>query len=139
MPFYEVIYETGSKSVAFADSDEEMARGLENQHTRAKSGLPGGPTGHAAERIAKVLVYDKHPDNLNPSQTVSADVAKKVVDAAVKSVEDENGVVALHDLSLNILGSANPAVDGKDMQQLESMYKMKEQRALDSSLWEGGN
>lgn len=137
MPFYEVIYETGSKSVAFADSDEEMARGLAAQETRARSGLPGGPTGHPAERIADVLVYDKHPNELNPAQTVSAEVAKKIVADSLKKVEDENGVVALHDLTQDILTAANPSVDGEDARPLESMYKMKESRKLDRSQWQG--
>lgn len=135
MPFYEVIFETGSKSVAFAESDEEMAEGLKIQHNRAKSGMPGGPTGHPAERVTAVLVYDKHPADFGSDLSFSKDVAEKTVSDIISKLADENGVVAKYELAQAILETSNALVPREDQDRHSSQYKAKEKRALDSSLW----
>jgi hypothetical protein len=138
VPFYEILFETGSKSVIFAESDEEAARGLAEQHTRAKSGLPGGPGGHPAERISNVLVYDRHPADYGQEQSFSKDVALKTVTELINDLADENGVVAKHALTQAIHETSNALVPRDEQDRLSSQYKMKEKRSLDSSLWEGG-
>lgn len=139
MPYYEVIYETGSHSVAYAENDEEMTRGLAEQHARARNGMPGGPTGHPAERISSVEVYDKHPADYGVEQAFSVDVAKKTVTSLIDELADENGVVAKHDLTQAIHLTSEALVLDADRKPLESQYKMKSKRSLDSALWEGTN
>jgi len=137
VPFYEIIFETGSNSVAFADSDEEIAQGLEEHHKRAKSGMPGGPTGHPAERISSVLVYDKHPGDYGQEQAFSKDVALKTVESLIEEHADENGIVGKHVLTQAIHETSNALVPLEKQERLGTQYKMKEKRELDSALWEG--
>lgn len=145
MPFYEVVYETGRMSVAFYETDEEAASALGEQQRRAVTGELGGPNaGHpaglegeptwAAERIAKVYVYDKHPNEFNPEQTMSADVLAKQTSALVKSLADENGVVAVDQVAVAIRGLSHPMVDSRET-AFDSMFKMEEDRefALEGS------
>lgn len=128
MAFYEVVYETGSNSVAQYDSDEEATSAAEAQHTRAKSGLPGGPTGHAAERVVAVLKYDKHPATFGEDQSFSADVATKTVSDLITALTDDNGVVSKTELAAAILNTSEAVTEKKPG---ESIYKMKEKASLD--------
>ena len=131
MPFYEVVFETGSNSVVEAADDAAIIQAAEAQHTRAKSGLPGGPTGHAAERVVAVLKYDKHPATFGEDQAFSADVASKTVTDLIKSLADENGVVSKTELAAAILNTSEAVVPLDEKQQGQSMYKMKEKSSLD--------
>lgn len=141
MPFYETIFETGSKSVAFYDDDEEALAAAQAHHERAKKGEPGRGkstprndldsdsqqhvTDYPAERIVKLLKYDKHPVDLTEDQTMSSDVARKEVDAMLK---DKAGVVNIMELAAQVRDLASPLVDTPGVH--ESMYKMKEAEVL---------
>lgn len=128
MAWYEIIYETGRTSVAFYDDDDEANRAVGEQHRRAVAGEPGGPLGVPAERVKAVFVYDKHPNEYNPDQTMTADVAKKELASLVDSSQDENGVVAIDQLALGVAGLSHPMVVSK--KPFESNFKMKEARTL---------
>lgn len=139
MPFYEVTYETGRVSVANYENDAEAKSALAAHHHRAVGGLSGGPIGAPAERIAKVRVYDKHPNEFNPDQTMSADVLKKELEALVTAGEDDNGVVSIDEMSKSVRGLSHPMVDVRET-PFDSMFKMKEKKelALDFLGAEGG-
>src|SRR5215469_1744842 len=123
--WYEVIYETGTHSVISADSDEEALRGLRAHQARAEAGELGGPAGHSAERIQKILVYDRHPAEYALSMT--ADVANAQLADLVKMVTDPNGVVDTDMLQAEIRRLADP-VDNAAMieSRHNSMYKMQQ-------------
>lgn len=81
MPFYEIIYEPGTKSVAFYENDEEAMSAINAHKERAISGQPATPESSphpspdapaavgswAAERPIKVFVYDEHPASFEPT------------------------------------------------------------------------
>lgn len=139
MPYYETIFETGSKSIAFYENDEEAMTAAKAHHERAKTGEPGrgastprtdlgaDPQQHVAdypaERVVKLLKYDEHPADLMADQTMSADVAKSEINDALKK-STENGVVNLMQLAAEIRELANPVV--ADPGRHDSMYKAKE-------------
>lgn len=131
MPFYEVIFETGSNSVAFYESDEEAIRANEEQHNRARNGFPGGPTGHAAERVVAIQKYDKHPADFGVDQTFSTEVATKTVADLVKELADENGVVSKPALAAAIVSTSEAIIPTTERAAGKSLYKMKEQSSLD--------
>lgn len=131
MPFYEVVFETGSNSVAEYESDEEALSANEAQNTRAKSGLPGGPTGHSAERVKAILKYDKHPADFGADQAFSADVATKTIADLIKQYSDENGVVSKTELASAILRTSDAVMQLDERKPGESIYKMKEKSSLD--------
>lgn len=137
MPFYEVVFETGSNSVAEYADDAEALAANEVQHDRAKSGLPGGPTGHSAERVVAILKYDKHPAEFGADQAWSADVATKTTAELIKGLADENGVVSKTELAAAILNTSEAIVRLEDRKQGESLYKMKEKASLDLPFAEG--
>jgi hypothetical protein len=92
-------------------------------------------TAPPAERVARVLRYDKHPDDYNMAQTMSADVLKKQLSELVESMADENGVVAVDLLAMEVRGLTHPMVVNPGPH--DSIYHMAEVEELDSSLWEG--
>ena len=140
MPYYEIVYETGAHGVAFYEDDEERDAALAGHHTKALSGERGGPSGHPAERINKVLDYgDTHPGTLNEDQTLSADVAKKELDAALKAATDENGVVSITDLTAAIRDTTRPLEDRNAGSPHDSIFKAKEQGEVDPAVWNGGS
>lgn len=140
--YYEVIYESGAHSVAeYADDDEALS--AINAHVeRAKAGEPatassttrtdvepGPTTTWPAERVVKVLVYDRHPDDYSSdANNVTADVANKTVADIAKGLADKNGVVSMQELAVAVAQSTNPRVDSKPH---ETNYKMKEVRELE--------
>lgn len=141
MPFYEVTYETGRMSVAFYEDDDEAQRALGAHQERAMEGRPGGPVENhpngvpgepnwAAERVAKIRVYDKHPNEYNPDQTMSKDVLTKEVDAQIKNLADENGVVSIDQLALAVRSVSHPMVDSQ-AHPFDSAFKMKEKREME--------
>lgn len=131
MPFYEVVFETGSNSVACYENDEEALSANEAQHMRAKSGLPGGPAGHPAERVVAILKYDKHPVEFGADQSWSTDVATKTVADLIKQYADENGVVSKTELAAAILRTSDAVRQLDERKPGESIYKMKEKGSLD--------
>lgn len=129
MPFYEIVFETGRSSVAFYDSDAEMQSATKAHHERAVEGLPGGPIGQPAERIKSVYKYDKHPNEYNPSQGVSADVLNSEVKNLVELLKDENGVVSVDQLAIEVRNLTHPHVNAKES-AFDSNYKMKEESVV---------
>ena len=149
MPFYEITYETGRSSIASYADDAEAESAVAAHHARAMNGLPGGPVaGHptgqegnpnwSAERIAKVRVYDKHPDDLNPDQTLSVEVAEKQLSMLIKGLADENGVVNVARLSAEVRGLTHPMVTVKES-PFDSNFRMKEKKELDMAFLEASN
>jgi hypothetical protein len=112
--------------------DEEAANAaLLEHHRRAVNGEAGGPVGAPAERIKRVLVYKKHPDDFNSEQTMSADVAAKEVAALAKDMADENGVLNTQRLAMAVSGLSHPMVESRS--SFDSQFKMKEDSELDLS------
>lgn len=135
MPFYETVYETGRMSVACYEDDDEAKAAIAEHHRRAVTGQPGGPLGAPAERIAAVYVYDKHPNEYNADQTLSADVAEKEVKELIAASKDENGVITTDQLAIAVRGLSHPMteVDG-----FNSRFRMKETKKLNMNFLEGG-
>jgi hypothetical protein len=130
MKHWEVIYETGAHSVVCPENEEDAKAALREQHRRAVSGERGGPTGHAAERIKRVLVYDDHPADV--PQSVSSDEALARTKDLVKALADDNGVVDLQQLANEL--EIRPLVASSAH---ESNYYMGEVDELDLSFLEG--
>ena len=121
-------------SVAQYENDEEAQRAIKAHNDRAVAGQPGGPIGQPAERIAEVFVYEEHPNEFNPEQTMSADVFEKEIAALVKERKDKNGVVSIQDMAGETRGLSHPMVEAEGF---KSRYKMKEDRKLALSFLEG--
>ena len=137
--YVEVIYETGRSSVANYDSDEEAMSALAAHHKRAKSGQSGGPVGAPhipAERIAKALVYSKHPNEYNPDQTMSAELVGAELSELVTKYSDDNGIVNISRLAQAVQAISHPMVDNSGPH--DSNFKMQEARELDLASLEGG-
>lgn len=127
--FYEITYETGRTSVASYKDDDEAQAALSAHHGRAVRGESGGPLGGPAERIKIVRKYDKHPNEYNPDQTMSADVLKKELDALVDKMKDENGVVAIDRFAVEARAISNATVTEIEG-PFDSIFKMKEKGEL---------
>jgi 2-keto-3-deoxy-L-rhamnonate aldolase RhmA len=136
VPFYEICFETGVTSVAFYEDDAEAERAIAEHHRRAINGEEGGPLGGPAERIAKVFKYKKHPNDMNPDQTMSADVLKKEAASLIDAIADENGVVAVDQLVVGVRGLTHPMVESRESAH-ESIYKMKESSQMDMAFLAG--
>jgi hypothetical protein len=130
MPHYEIIYETGAKSVAFYEDDEDALKATQAHHLRATKGEPallntegGDPAAsRAAERIVSVLKYDEHPGNYGETQAVDVSVADDTVMKALKDLE-VGGMVSVHELAARLRDLTNPHTD---VGGHASMFKMKE-------------
>jgi hypothetical protein len=129
VPFYEITFETGRSSVAFYEDDAEALSATGEQHRRAVNGEVAGPIGGPAERVKKVRVYDKHPNEYNAEGTMSSDVAAKEVTSLIKRLEDENKVVDLGMLSAEVRGLTHPMVVVKEA-AFDSNFRMEEDREL---------
>jgi len=126
MPFVEIIYETGNSGVAFYDTEDEANGAIAAHHKRAIDGVPGGPIGQPAERIKRALVYDKHPNEYNPGDSLSADVALSEVEALIKAAAKSNdGVIPVGELAVQIRRLSDPMVAGKE-NRFDSNFRMQE-------------
>jgi hypothetical protein len=128
---WEVIYETGSHAIVRPENEEDAKAALAEQHRRAVDGELGGPTGHNAERIKRVLVYDEHPGDV--PQDVSADEALARVKDLIKNLQDDNGVINLQELGSEVEARAR-VVSAPH----ESNYVMAEAKELPLDFLEGG-
>lgn len=133
MPFYEVIFETGDHSIVQADTDEEVQTAMAEQHTRAKSGLPGGPAGNRAERVTRVLKYDMHPGD----DSLVNMVDPKGATARFKEVLDDADVTDQGQVALSALSEALVPPVVLDTPVHESNYAYKESAELDPTTWGG--
>ena len=108
MPYYETIFENGRSSVANYGDDAEALRAVGEQHRRAKAGEQGGPTGHPAERIVALYVYDRHPNEHNPADALTADELKSEIPNLIKELKDENGIVSVGQLASEVRALSHP-------------------------------
>jgi hypothetical protein len=129
MPFYEVIFETGEYSIMQADSDEEVLKGVKEQHRRAISGEAGGPGGWPATRVSRVLKYDEHPGEFIASGLVPLKDALKAVEGVAMGdqISVWEAAAAIRDLS-------NPLK--AESEAHESNYKAPEASELEAKLWQ---
>lgn len=134
MPFYEVVYETGSHSVVEGD-EKDVLRGIKEHHRRALNGEIGGPTGHPAERVKRIFVYDRHPADFLSAGSVSVEEAESRVKDAIKRAA-ESGVVGLAALQRELDQMVSPMHRRDEAGPHESWYKMKETKELKPSQWE---
>lgn len=128
MPFYEIAYETGRRSVAEYASDAEAHAAVAEQDRRAREGVTAGPQGGAAERVSKIYKYKYHPNEYNPEQTASSDVVEKEVSALLKALADKNGVVNIDQLAVQVRGLSHPMVTPEHAH--DSQFKMQEDAAF---------
>lgn len=108
--FYEIIYETGAHSVAQYDSDEEAMSAITAHNERAVNGEIGGPSGHNAERIKRVYVYDRHPVTEGESQAVTIDQIHAAIDAAVDMVA-VGDMVSVPEIAAAVRDITSPTVN----------------------------
>jgi hypothetical protein len=132
--FYEIIYETGDRSVANYATEEEMESAISAHHRRAMNGeaaLPRErsfprtdvdmPVGELpAVRIKRVFAYDKHPADLHEFQGVGEDVVKSELKEAV-AASTENGVVHVPKLAAKVRDITNPVIENAGRH--ESQFK----------------
>lgn len=129
--FLEVIYETGAHSVMCVDDENEAVAAIQEQNRRAIAGEPGGPVGdRTAERVMKVLKYDKHPNDFNPDQAVTEAEAQAGFSDALAAHTDEEGAVDLNEVLADLRLLTSPTVDSAPH---ESNYKMQDTGELN---WE---
>jgi hypothetical protein len=123
--YYEVIYETGSHSLASYESDEEALRALNEHQERAKTGQPAMEgTSVPAERIARVLVYDHHPADYNPNQQVPLTDLTSTLDSLA-----EDGLVSVPEAAAAVRDSSSPFVAQEGPH--DSSYAMESTRELE--------
>lgn len=115
--YAEIIFEPGSKSVLQFDGEDELKGFLQEHHRRALAGENGGPAGHNAERISRVIVYNTHP----------ADYGGNAVDAEnlanlLEGMKGEGNVIDGQQLIAAVRDEMSP-VYPVDQGRHESMYK----------------
>lgn len=125
MPYFEIVYETGTHSVACYDDENEAISAVQAQHERATGGAEGGPTGHPAERVTMVLMYEEHPATYGEEQTASADELTK----ALKDAVGKEPVVSAPEVLAQLRELNSPLVPEAETSQ-ESMYKAPEIKKL---------
>lgn len=134
MPFYEVVYEDGSASVAFYDGDEEASIALTAANERAKSGgksVLSAANSPAATRVKAVYKYDAHPGDYNPDATMSSEV----LSSEIKKMLKDESVVNLWEVAAKIRDLSNPFHEETKVH--ESKFKMQETETLAPALWGG--
>lgn len=132
--FAEVIYETGSHSIVSYQDESELKGALAEQHRRAKDGDVGGPTGHPAERVKTVLLYDEHPADHNSGGLVSVDAL-----AELSAGLDTGGQVSVNELNAVLNAESSPVDVGAVRESRHaSMYKAPETGKLDLKFLDGG-
>jgi hypothetical protein len=124
--FYELIYETGRSSVIEVASKEEALNAMGEHHRRARMGessLKTAENAPPAERIVKALEYDRHPNEWNPSDTLSVDELNSALPDLVNSLADENGVVPVGALAVEVRALTDPMATDKGPH--DSQYRME--------------
>jgi len=119
MPFAEVIYEPGSKSVVHYDDVEKLKAGLKEHNDRAKSGAYGGPAGGPAERVTKVILYSTHPAEFRADNKVSVEILRNLI----TGMAGDHDSVDANQLISAIRDETSPTFP-LDQGRHESMYKM---------------
>lgn len=136
--YVEIVYETGRSSIADYADEAEALSALQAHQDRAMAGESGGPAGAPfipAERIKRVFVYDKHPNEYNAAQTMSSDVLSSELADLVKKMSDDNDVVNVDSLAAEVRGLTHPMVT--DSGPHESNFKMEAKSEI-TLPWEKG-
>lgn len=123
MPYYELIYEDGSFSLANYADDDEALSAAGAHHERATKGEPAllsDTDGRVrASRIVKVIRYEESPGELVESQLLPEDQVKSELESLLAEAT-KNGVTDLRELSARIRDLSNPLVASEPH---ESNYK----------------
>jgi hypothetical protein len=119
MQHAEVIYETGAHSVVSVDSLDELKAGLAEHHRRATTGEDGGPAGHTAERIKRVILYDYHPADFNVGGKLDAASVHELLEGMTGS----EGMVDADQLNAAVRDETSPIYPVTQGRH-ESIYKM---------------
>lgn len=120
--YVETIFETGSKAVGCYEDEAELMTALKAHHAKAVTGEEGGPTGHPAERITRVEIYDRHPDDL-------PEPSPEVVKEELKSIEGDT----VMEVAAKVRDLSSPMVN--DPERHDSMFKMEAKKVLTKG-WE---
>lgn len=131
MPFYEIITEPGTSMIANYENDEEAIGAIKAHHNRAINGDVGGPTGHPAERIVKVLKYDVHPGDYGEEGVIPVDQVAPLMESYT-----ENGLLNVDKFSAALKNQVSPLVNDKNASRHDSRFVMPESESLDPSLWQ---
>jgi hypothetical protein len=129
--FVEIIYETGAKSVAQYDTEDEALAAIEAHHNRAVSGEPGGPYGGVAERVKKVLIYNEHPGDLNSSGLLPVEEVKTELLAALDELS-MGGQISNMELAAKIRALSDSHVANPQTAH-DSQYKMQQTGELEGA------
>jgi hypothetical protein len=127
--YYEIIFETGSHSIAYYESDEEAITAIGAHHDRALRGMAAqasNPQMGPAERIKRVLVYNEHPASFMASQAVPVSDITSAVDEALKT-HSVGDLASVPQIAAAIRDITRPTVDSGPH---ESSYKMPENNEL---------
>ena len=135
MPYAEVIYETGAKSVVSVDDVEAFKAGLAEQHRRATEGEHASEyQARPAERVKRVFMYDKHPAGDDPTNdVVSADKVSELITGMTK-----DNTLSAHQLVQALRDEISP-VYPLDQGNHESMFKKSGTEMTDLSFLEGAD
>lgn len=138
MPFYELIYETGAHSVAFYDTDDEAMNAAGAHNDRAKSGgrsLSSDVSSPPAERVARILKYDRHPGDYGFNQTMSTEVFNSEFANAVEA-STVDGVVDLNEVQAAVRDLSSPLATKEAPH--DSNFRMQDTAELALPWVEGG-
>lgn len=156
MPYAEVIFETGAKSIVSYDSEDELKDFVTEHMRRVTTGEPGAPQeqygrndvspadfnnmpsldkmkDRPAERVHKVFLYNEHPVDLH---TKGADAS--TLHTLVEGMTDKDGRVD-HEQLIRALRDEVSPVYPVDQGRLESQYKAEAVGELDLSFLDGGS
>lgn len=122
MHYAELVFETGARSLMSYEDESEVLDFVKTHTQRAMNGEPGGPTGHPAERVARVYFYDEHPSE--EDQTVDANALKALIDGMSHA-----GRLNANQLSGALRDEASPTYP-QNQGRFASQYKMKESKAM---------
>lgn len=120
--FAEIVFENGTRSVGEYESEEEALSAAASQHARA-GGSAGGPTGHMAERVVAIFIFNQHPNNFG-------EPSEEVLQEELKNLSAEGGAM---EAAAKIRDLTSPLVESPG--EGESMYKMEPIKVLDEG-WE---
>lgn len=150
MPFYETIFEDGSNSVAFYDTDEIALRALREHQRRAENGEHGRPVApgenpslvHRASRIRGVEVYDSHPgDRGEFEHEVTLEEFQAAVERALQrgqaASEGKGDTVKVTEAAAALLESTDPLIAPEEQERFGTVFKAKAKRRLKAADWKG--
>lgn len=131
MPYYEIITEPGSSMIANYENDEEAIAAVSAHHKKAITGEVGGPTGHPAERIVKVLKYEVHPGDYGKESLLPADQVAPLMESFTK-----DGLLNVDEFASALKNQVSPLVNNENANRHDSRFVMPENESLDPSLWQ---